>query len=139
MPLYFSPQVLNSRFAGCPYLPIEDVQLSARLGNCLRNLGIENLADLNVRAAREVLECYNFGRKSFNELREIVAEHGGWFDPGNPETPKFDPIHWCDGVVHLQQRKAAALANLASIARGLEKMKANAVKAGRSDLAEMFS
>lgn len=48
------------------------IGLSARASNCLRNLGLETLGDIDNTPDRVFLHVPNFGRKSLNELRADI-------------------------------------------------------------------
>lgn len=55
-------------------LKCEDLELTVRLANCLSNLGIIYVHQLLDWSTSDLLKSKNFGRKSFNELREILKE-----------------------------------------------------------------
>jgi len=55
---------------------IEELELSVRSYNCLKNADIKSIADLVVRTEAEMLKTKNFGRKSLNEIKELLAEMG---------------------------------------------------------------
>ena len=55
---------------------IDELDLSVRSANCLKNADIHTLRDLVSRSEKEMLETRNFGRKSLEEVQEILAEHG---------------------------------------------------------------
>ncbi|PID77598.1 MAG: DNA-directed RNA polymerase subunit alpha [Deltaproteobacteria bacterium] len=59
-----------------PYLdkPVEDLELSVRSANCLKNADINFIGDLAQRSDQEMLKTKNFGRKSLNEIKELLAE-----------------------------------------------------------------
>ena len=52
--------------------PVDELELSVRSANCLRAAGITHLRDLVSRTEAEMLKYRNFGRKSLNELGEIL-------------------------------------------------------------------
>ena len=54
---------------------IDDLELSVRSANCLKNDGIEFLGDLVVRNENDMLRTPNFGRKSLNELKSILNQY----------------------------------------------------------------
>ena len=54
--------------------PVDDLELSVRSANCLRAAGITSLRELVSRSEAEMLKFRNFGRKSLNELGEILDE-----------------------------------------------------------------
>ena len=55
---------------------IEELDLSVRSYNCLKNAGAKTVADLVQRTESEMLRTKNFGRKSLNEIKEILASMG---------------------------------------------------------------
>jgi DNA-directed RNA polymerase subunit alpha len=55
---------------------IDELDLSVRSANCLKNANIHSLRDLVRRSEREMLETKNFGRKSLEEVQEILADFG---------------------------------------------------------------
>jgi DNA-directed RNA polymerase subunit alpha len=55
---------------------VEEMELSVRSANCLKNAGIRTLRELVQKSEREMLETKNFGRKSLNEIKEILREKG---------------------------------------------------------------
>jgi len=56
------------------FKPIEDLDLSIRSANCLQNAGIEYIYQLVEKTELEMIKTKNFGRKSLNEIKEILAE-----------------------------------------------------------------
>lgn len=55
---------------------VEELELSVRSYNCLKNANIQTIADLVQRTEAEMLRTKNFGRKSLNEIKEILASLG---------------------------------------------------------------
>ena len=55
---------------------VEEMELSVRSYNCLKNANIQSLGDLIQRTESEMLRTKNFGRKSLNEIREILTNMG---------------------------------------------------------------
>lgn len=55
---------------------VEELELSVRAHNCLKNAEIKNIADLVQRTEYEMLRTKNFGRKSLNEIKEILNTMG---------------------------------------------------------------
>lgn len=55
---------------------VDELELSVRSANCLQNAGIEYIWHLVERSVPEMLKTKNFGRKSLNEIQEILAELG---------------------------------------------------------------
>ncbi len=59
---------------------VEELELSVRSYNCLKNANIRTLADLVQRTEQEMLRTKNFGRKSLNEIKEIIVGMGLQFN-----------------------------------------------------------
>ncbi|MCI0525916.1 MAG: DNA-directed RNA polymerase subunit alpha, partial [Nitrospira sp.] len=55
---------------------VNELELSVRAANCLKNANIKTIADLVQRTEAEMLKTKNFGRKSLNEIKEILSEMG---------------------------------------------------------------
>jgi DNA-directed RNA polymerase subunit alpha len=55
---------------------VDELELSVRSANCLQNAGIEFIWQLVERSEAEMLKTKNFGRKSLNEIKEILSELG---------------------------------------------------------------
>jgi DNA-directed RNA polymerase subunit alpha len=55
---------------------VDDLELSVRSANCLKEAKIRTISDLVRRDEAEMLKFKNFGRKSLTELTEILKEHG---------------------------------------------------------------
>lgn len=55
---------------------VEELELSVRSANCLQSANIRTIADLVQRTEQEMLKTKNFGRKSLNEIKDILAEMG---------------------------------------------------------------
>ena len=51
---------------------VEELELSVRSYNCLKNANIETIAELVQKTDSEMLRTRNFGRKSLNEIKEIL-------------------------------------------------------------------
>ena len=76
---------------------VEELELSVRSYNCLKNANIQTIGELVQKTEAEMLKTKNFGRKSLNEIKEILAtmglslgmkidEHGNAV-PGAPQPP----------------------------------------------------
>lgn len=91
-----SPQLNENLFRS-----VDDLELSVRSANCLKNANIRYIGELVNRSEAEMLKTKNFGRKSLNEIKEILGEMGlslgmkidGWppagWDP-NAAPPRKD-------------------------------------------------
>lgn len=55
---------------------VEDLELSVRAYNCLKNANIRTIGELVQRTEAEMLRTKNFGRKSLNEIKEILSSMG---------------------------------------------------------------
>ena len=55
---------------------VEELELSVRSYNCLKNANIQTIGDLVQKAESEMLRTKNFGRKSLNEIKEILSNLG---------------------------------------------------------------
>lgn len=55
---------------------IEELELSVRSYNCLKNANIQTIRELVAKTEPEMLKTKNFGRKSLNEIKEILADMG---------------------------------------------------------------
>lgn len=68
---------------------VDELELSVRSANCLANANIRYIGELVQKTESEILKTKNFGRKSLNEIKEILAEMGlslgmkleGWTHP----------------------------------------------------------
>jgi DNA-directed RNA polymerase subunit alpha len=55
---------------------VEELELSVRSYNCLKNANIQTIGELVQKTEAEMLKTKNFGRKSLNEIKEILAQMG---------------------------------------------------------------
>jgi len=55
---------------------VEELELSVRSYNCLKNANIQTIGDLVQKTEAEMLRTKNFGRKSLNEIKEILSSLG---------------------------------------------------------------
>jgi len=55
---------------------VEELELSVRSYNCLKNANIQTIRELVQRSESEMLKTKNFGRKSLNEIKEILGRMG---------------------------------------------------------------
>lgn len=76
---------------------VDDLELSVRSANCLKNANIRYIGELVTRSEAEMLKTKNFGRKSLNEIKELLSEMGlslgmkidGWPPQGwDPDQPR---------------------------------------------------
>jgi DNA-directed RNA polymerase subunit alpha len=71
---------------------VEELELSVRSYNCLKNANITTIRELVQKTEPEMLKTKNFGRKSLNEIKEILAMMGlslgmKFDEKGNPVLP----------------------------------------------------
>ncbi len=69
---------------------VEELELSVRSQNCLRNDNIMYIGDLVTRSEVDMLKTPNFGRKSLNEIKEVLASMALRFGMEVPEWPPLD-------------------------------------------------
>ena len=55
---------------------VDELELSVRSANCLKNANIHYIGDLVQKTEAEMLKTKNFGRKSLNEIKQIITEMG---------------------------------------------------------------
>jgi DNA-directed RNA polymerase subunit alpha len=55
------------------YRSVEELELSVRSANCLKNADIKYIGELVQKTEQEILMTKNFGRKSLNEIKEILS------------------------------------------------------------------
>jgi DNA-directed RNA polymerase subunit alpha len=86
-----SPKLSDNLFRS-----VDDLELSVRSANCLKNANIRFIGELVTKSEAEMLKTKNFGRKSLNEIKEILVGMGlslgmkidGWPPPGwDPNAP----------------------------------------------------
>jgi DNA-directed RNA polymerase subunit alpha len=71
-PLAHEPTPLNSNL----FRSVDELELSVRSANCLQNANIRLIGELVQRSEAEMLKTKNFGRKSLNEIKEVLASMG---------------------------------------------------------------
>lgn len=76
---------------------VDDLELSVRSANCLKNANIRYIGELVTRSEAEMLKTKNFGRKSLNEIKDLLSLMGlslgmkidGWPPQGwDPDQPR---------------------------------------------------
>ena len=70
---------------------VEELELSVRSYNCLKNANITTIRELVQKTEQEMLKTKNFGRKSLNEIKEILSAMGlslglKFDEKGNPDS-----------------------------------------------------
>ncbi|MFQ5586266.1 MAG: DNA-directed RNA polymerase subunit alpha, partial [Thermodesulfobacteriota bacterium] len=74
---------------------VDELELSVRSANCLKNANIKYLGELVQRTEQEMLRTKNFGRKSLNEIKEIISSMNLEFGvklPGFPTREALDKM-----------------------------------------------
>ncbi len=92
-PVEEKPEKQNTQLNENLFRSVDDLELSVRSANCLKNANIRHIGELVVRSEAEMLKTKNFGRKSLNEIKEILTEMGlglGMKIEGWP-PPNWDP------------------------------------------------
>jgi DNA-directed RNA polymerase subunit alpha len=69
-------QVADSELETVLAKSLDEFDLSVRTANCLKNASISTVRDLVSRSEKDILEIKNFGKKSLEELQELVARLG---------------------------------------------------------------
>jgi DNA-directed RNA polymerase subunit alpha len=72
---------------------VSELELSVRSANCLKNADIKYIGELVQRSESEMLKTKNFGRKSLNEIKEILADMDlqlGMVIPNFPSRDELD-------------------------------------------------
>ncbi len=70
------PEEERERFNENLYRSVDELELSVRSANCLKNAGIKLIGELVSRSEPEMLKTQNFGRKSLNEIKDILVDMG---------------------------------------------------------------
>ncbi|MCW5725299.1 MAG: DNA-directed RNA polymerase subunit alpha [Maricaulaceae bacterium] len=69
---------------------VDELELSVRSANCLKNDNIVYIGDLIQKSEAEMLRTPNFGRKSLNEIKEVLAQMGLHLGMEAPNWPPED-------------------------------------------------
>ncbi|MCK5882454.1 MAG: DNA-directed RNA polymerase subunit alpha [Bacteriovoracaceae bacterium] len=70
------PQAQQSNANNALLKPVSELELSVRSANCLQNANIKFIYELVSKTEGEMLRTKNFGRKSLNEIKEILTQMG---------------------------------------------------------------
>jgi len=70
------PQSRNTQFDPILLRPVDELELTVRSANCLKAENIYYIGDLIQRTETELLKTPNLGRKSLNEIKEVLASRG---------------------------------------------------------------
>src|ERR1043165_6101878 len=75
-------------------MSVNEIELSVRAANCLNNANITTVGQLAMKTEAEMLKYRNFGKKSLNEIKEMLTSLGLGLgmniDPGLLDLPKED-------------------------------------------------
>ncbi len=70
-PVHLPPELTENL-----YRTVDELELSVRAANCLKNANIRLIGELVQKTENDMLKTKNFGRKSLNEIKEILGEMG---------------------------------------------------------------
>jgi len=84
---YQEPQINDNL-----YRSVSELELSVRSANCLKNADIKFIGELVQRSETEMLKTKNFGRKSLNEIKEILADMGLGLGMNVPNFPSREDL-----------------------------------------------
>lgn len=85
----------KSKWSDHLFRRIEEIELSVRSANCLENADIKYIGELVQRSEAEMLRTKNFGRKSLNEIKDLLGEMGlglGMKLEGFPSRQELDKM-----------------------------------------------
>jgi DNA-directed RNA polymerase subunit alpha len=119
-------------------MPIEDLSLSMRAYNCLRRSGLMTVGQVLEKSEEELLSLRNFGRKSYDELKDKLDGMGLIPAEEEPEVMEAPPLEEGEGPI-LAQRPAADKPEAASSVeeeQAAEGAEATAAKARKGEEAE---
>jgi len=71
-----TPTASNTTFDPILLRPVDELELTVRSANCLKAENIYYIGDLIQRTENELLKTPNLGRKSLNEIKEVLASRG---------------------------------------------------------------
>jgi len=71
---------------------VEELELSVRSANCLKNAGIRTIYELVQKTEAEMLKTKNFGKKSLNEIKELLETMGLHFGMKLDHIPPFAEV-----------------------------------------------
>ncbi len=99
-PAFDEPKIMTSGVHDFLNKRVDELELSVRSANCLQNANIRFIGELVQRSEMEMLRTKNFGRKSLNEIKEILGEMGlslgmkieGWVLPQDTGVVVAAPI-----------------------------------------------
>jgi DNA-directed RNA polymerase subunit alpha len=71
-----TPSAPSTPFDPILLRPVDELELTVRSANCLKAENIYYIGDLIQRTETELLKTPNLGRKSLNEIKEVLASRG---------------------------------------------------------------
>jgi DNA-directed RNA polymerase subunit alpha len=74
--IFEQPQARTPNFDPILLRPVDELELTVRSANCLKAENIYYIGDLIQRTETELLKTPNLGRKSLNEIKEVLASRG---------------------------------------------------------------
>lgn len=94
-PVEVAREEIKPEFNPNLYRSVDELELSVRSANCLQNANIKYIYELVQKTEAEMLKTKNFGRKSLNEIKDILGEMGlslgmkldGFVPPAHPPRP----------------------------------------------------
>jgi DNA-directed RNA polymerase subunit alpha len=96
-PLPQEPTPLNPNL----FKSVDELELSVRSANCLQNANIRLIGELVQKTEAEMLKTKNFGRKSLNEIKEVLASMGlelGMVIEGFPDRKTIERMREREGL-----------------------------------------
>ncbi|RMF97635.1 MAG: DNA-directed RNA polymerase subunit alpha [Candidatus Schekmanbacteria bacterium] len=78
---------------------VDELELSVRSQNCLKNANIKTIGELVQKTEQEMLKTKNFGRKSLNEIKQILAQMNLSFGMKLDEWPIEQPVNTSDSEI----------------------------------------
>ena len=75
-PVFKDDEAQTPKFNENLFRSVEELELSVRSANCLKNADILKLYQLVQKSEAEMLKTKNFGRKSLNEIKDVLSEMG---------------------------------------------------------------
>ena len=96
--------------------PVDDLELTVRSANCLKAENIYYIGDLIQRTENELLKTPNLGRKSLNEIKEVLAARGLTLGMKLENWPRWA---WSVPKHHRAARRGHAARNARPIGRAI--------------------
>ena len=77
----------KSRMRKLLNMSVNEIELSVRAANCLNNANITTVGQLAIKSEAEMLKYRNFGKKSLNEIKEVLTQMGLHLGMEVPDWP----------------------------------------------------